>query len=47
LFAFTRSGDLTAHNFALEMGAVWVGNSDMPPPEPLDAAVIFALVGVR
>jgi alcohol dehydrogenase, propanol-preferring len=45
LFAFTRPGDLAAHNFALEMGAVWAGNSDMPPPEPLDAAIIFAPVG--
>jgi propanol-preferring alcohol dehydrogenase len=27
------------------MGAVWAGDSDKPPPEPLDAAIIFAPVG--
>jgi propanol-preferring alcohol dehydrogenase len=45
LFAFTRPGDMPAQDFALEMGAAWAGNSDMPPPEPLDAAILFAPVG--
>lgn len=30
---------------ALEMGAVWAGTYDAPPPDPLDAAVTFAPVG--
>ena len=31
--------------FARELGAEWAGGSDQPPPEPLDAAIIFAPVG--
>jgi alcohol dehydrogenase, propanol-preferring len=45
VFAFTRPGDLAAQAFALELGAVWAGGSDEPPPEPLDAAILFAPVG--
>lgn len=45
LFAFTRPGDLAAARFALELGAEWAGRSDGPPPEPLDAAILFAPVG--
>jgi len=45
LFAFTRPGDAAAARFALELGAAWAGPSDGPPPEPLDAAIIFAPVG--
>ena len=45
LFAFTTPGDTAAQDFALEMGAVWAGGSDLPSPEPLDAAIIFAPVG--
>ena len=45
LFAFTRPGDLAAQNFASSLGAEWAGASDEPPPEPLDAALIFAPVG--
>jgi alcohol dehydrogenase, propanol-preferring len=45
LFAFTRRGDLSAQNFARSLGAEWAGGSDQPPPEPLDAALIFAPVG--
>ncbi len=45
LFAFTTPGDTAAQDFALEMGAVWAGGSDMPSPEPLDAVMIFAPVG--
>jgi propanol-preferring alcohol dehydrogenase len=45
LFAFTRPGDLQAQDFARSLGAEWAGGSDQPPPEPLDAALIFAPVG--
>jgi alcohol dehydrogenase, propanol-preferring len=43
--AFTRSGDAAAQTFARKLGAVWAGGSDETPPEPLDAAIIFAPVG--
>ena len=45
VFAFTRSGDAEAQAFARELGAEWAGGSDEPPPEELDAAIIFAPVG--
>jgi propanol-preferring alcohol dehydrogenase len=45
VFAFTRAGDEPAQRFALSLGAVWAGASDELPPEPLDAAIIFAPVG--
>ena len=45
LFAFTRPGDLAAQDFARSLGAEWAGESTSPPPEPLDAALIFAPVG--
>ena len=45
VFAFTRPGDGAARHFALERGAVWAGGSDERPPEPLDAAILFAPVG--
>ncbi len=45
LFAFTRPGDAQAQAFALELGAAWAGDSTSRPPEPLDAAIIFAPVG--
>ncbi|WP_198140828.1 zinc-dependent alcohol dehydrogenase family protein [Nitrosospira sp. NpAV] len=45
LFAFTRAGDTMAQDFASRMGAAWVGNSDVTPPEELDAAIIFASAG--
>ena len=45
VFAFTRPGDTAAETFARDLGAVWAGPSDAPPPEPLDAAIIFAPVG--
>jgi propanol-preferring alcohol dehydrogenase len=45
LFAFTRPGDRAAQDFARGLGAEWAGDSTMPPPEPLDAALIFAPVG--
>jgi propanol-preferring alcohol dehydrogenase len=45
VFAFTRAGDAAAQGFAREMGAEWAGSSEESPPEPLDAAIIFAPVG--
>ena len=45
LFAFTRPSDLPAQDFARSLGAEWAGGSDQQPPEPLDAALIFAPVG--
>lgn len=45
LFAFTRPGDEAAQAFARSLGASWTGASDQPPPEELDAAIIFAPVG--
>jgi propanol-preferring alcohol dehydrogenase len=45
VYAFTRSGDDAAQSFAKSLGAVWAGGSDEMPPEPLDAAIIFAPVG--
>lgn len=45
VFAFTRPGDSLAQSFALRNGAVWAGDSDKMPPQPLDAALIFAPVG--
>jgi propanol-preferring alcohol dehydrogenase len=44
-FAFTRPGDAAAQAFARELGAEWAGDSDRSPPEPLDAALIFAPAG--
>jgi propanol-preferring alcohol dehydrogenase len=43
--AFTRPGDDAAQAFARRLGASWAGGSDAAPPEPLDAAIIFAPVG--
>jgi propanol-preferring alcohol dehydrogenase len=45
VFAFTRPGDAAAQGFARRLGAEWAGGSDEVPPEPLDAALIFAPVG--
>ncbi len=45
VYAFTRPGDTKAQDFARALGAVWAGGSDEMPPEPLDAAIIFASVG--
>lgn len=44
-FAFTRKGDNAAQKLALDLGAVWAGDSESPPPAELDAAIIFAPVG--
>lgn len=45
VFAFTRHGDEAGQQFARSLGAVWAGDSEMLPPEPLDAAIIFAPAG--
>ncbi|MGI8428244.1 MAG: zinc-dependent alcohol dehydrogenase family protein [Solirubrobacteraceae bacterium] len=45
VFAFTRPGDETTQAFARELGAEWAGSSLQPPPEELDAAIIFAAAG--
>jgi len=45
VFAFTRPGDHPTQAFARSLGARWAGGSDEMPPQPLDAAIIFATVG--
>jgi alcohol dehydrogenase, propanol-preferring len=45
VYAFTSPGDTEAQRFALKLGAAWAGNSTQPPPEELDAAIVFAPVG--
>ncbi|HEY1724801.1 MAG TPA: zinc-dependent alcohol dehydrogenase family protein [Steroidobacteraceae bacterium] len=45
VYAFTRTGDTATQAFARSLGAIWSGGSDEVPPEPLDAAIIFAPIG--
>jgi alcohol dehydrogenase, propanol-preferring len=45
VFAVTRAGDGETQRFALTQGAEWAGGADERPPEPLDAALIFAPAG--
>ncbi|HEY9108252.1 MAG TPA: zinc-dependent alcohol dehydrogenase family protein [Roseateles sp.] len=45
VFAFTRQGDAATQRFALSLGAAWAGDADAAPPQPLDAAIIFAPAG--
>ena len=45
VFAFTRAGDDGAQRFARELGAEWTGAASAPPPEELDAAIVFAPAG--
>jgi len=45
VFAFTRPGDARTQQFAKSLGAAWAGGSDETPPEPMDAAIIFASAG--
>ena len=45
VYAFTSPGDVRRQAFARELGATWAGGSDEAPPDPLDAAIIFAPVG--
>jgi propanol-preferring alcohol dehydrogenase len=43
VFVCTRSQ--AERRRALELGAIWAGGSEDPPPEPLDAAITFAPAG--
>ncbi len=45
VYAFTRAGDREAQEFALRLGATWAGASHELPPQPLEAAIIFAPAG--
>ncbi|MGE0225970.1 MAG: zinc-dependent alcohol dehydrogenase family protein [Acetobacteraceae bacterium] len=45
IYAFTRPGDIAAQDFARRLTGGWAGGSDEMPPDPLDAALIFAPVG--
>jgi len=45
VFAFTRAEDEAAQALARSLGAEWAGDALGPPPEPLDAALIFAPAG--
>lgn len=45
IYALTKPGDRAGQAFALGLGAVWAGDSDMLPPVELDAAILFAPVG--
>jgi predicted outer membrane protein len=45
VYAFTREGDVLAQALAMRLGACWAGSSTEQPPEPLDAALLFAPVG--
>jgi propanol-preferring alcohol dehydrogenase len=45
VFGFTRPGDTATQAFALSLGATWAGSSEELPPQPLDAAIIFATAG--
>ena len=40
VYAFTRSGDTAAQDFARRLGAVWASASDQRPDTALDAAII-------
>lgn len=45
VYAFTKPGDAEGQAFARQLGAAWAGDSTMPPPAEMDAAIIFAPVG--
>jgi len=45
VYAFTRSGDTAAQDFARKLGAAWAGASSELPDAPLDAAIIYAPAG--
>ena len=45
VYAFTSRHDDNAQRLARSLGATWAGASTEPPPDPLDAAIIFAPVG--
>jgi propanol-preferring alcohol dehydrogenase len=45
VYAFTRDGDSRTQAFARSLGAIWSGGVGESPPDPLDAAILFAPVG--
>jgi propanol-preferring alcohol dehydrogenase len=45
VYAFTSPGDEEKQAFARDLGVTWAGGSNEPPPESLDAAIIFAPAG--
>lgn len=45
VYAFTKPGDREGQAFARDLGAVWAGGADQPPPDQMDAAILFAPVG--
>ena len=45
VYAFTQPKDEKKQAFARALGAKWAGGSDVSPPDPLEAALIFAPVG--
>lgn len=45
VYAFTRADDAESQAFARTLGAAWAGASEDAPPQPLDAAILFAPVG--
>jgi propanol-preferring alcohol dehydrogenase len=45
VFAFTRAGDAASQRFARQLGCAWAGPAEAQPPEPLDAAILFAPAG--
>ncbi len=45
VYAFTRPGKKSDQEFARSLGVTWAGGSDELPPDPLDAAIIFAPIG--
>jgi propanol-preferring alcohol dehydrogenase len=45
VYGFVRPADEAARRFALDLGAAWAGSSGEAPPEPLDAAIVFAPAG--
>jgi propanol-preferring alcohol dehydrogenase len=45
VYAFTKPGDVEGQAFARSLGCAWAAGSDAAPPQPFDAALIFAPVG--
>ena len=45
VYGFTKRGDLRTQAFARSLGCKWAGDSTATPPEPLDAALVFAPAG--
>jgi propanol-preferring alcohol dehydrogenase len=45
VFAMTRPGDTASQEFARSLDVEWAGDTEQAPPEPLDAAIIFAPAG--